>query len=660
MNRTLFLALAMMPTLALAQDEPKQDLTQLGLEDLMKVEVTTASKSAQSLSTVPSAIYVITAEDIWRSGAVSIPEALRLAPGVNVSQIDANKWMVSIRGFNSRFADKLLVLVDGQSIYTPLFSGVYWDAHTLPLQEIDHIEVIRGPGGSLWGANAVNGVINIITKHASQTLGGSVSTEVGSDTKVNTGARYGGKFGKDGAFRIYGNWLSQSALDLPSGNAGPDDWESAQAGLRIDTNPKSATRFTFKTDIQSEHLGQQFSVPSLTAPYNLTISSRYPAYGLNSVARWEHDEANGGAQSLQLSYGHIEGWSDAAVSERRDSEVVDYQRQFAKTGRHAFTLGAGFTRSSDKVRSNGVTVVTPASFTENLYSAFVHDTLDIKANLKLLIGSKFEHDPYTGWQVQPNAQLLYTPNEHRTYWYSVSKAVRTPSRADIGVGFDLQTIPGTPPVLLTLVGNPNFHSEEVISNEIGTRFTLKNNTFLDLAAFYNEYRQLRTFEAATPYFSVDHVVQPFTFKNKMSGKTAGLEAALKTKIRPWWSVAASASIFSERLQLDADSTDNLGLYGIDGRGGASRQQFQIHSDMDLGHHIEFDNDLYYVGQLISGNVPAYYKLDTRIGWAPNANTQISLGIRNALSPHRVEAGEALFETVESIPQSVYLRVSVRF
>ncbi len=658
MKRFYILALSILPVAALGQTEPKQDMTQFGIEDLMKFEVTTASKGAQSLSDVPSAIFVISEDDIRRSGAGNIPEALRLAPGVNVSQIDANKWMVSIRGFNNRFADKLLVLIDGQSVYTPLFSGVYWDAHMLPLNEVDRIEVIRGPGGSLWGANAVNGVINIITKKTSQTVGGAFTSEVGSDTKENVGMRYGGKFSKDAFYRVYANIFASSALDILPGKPGPDDWQSIQTGIRIDKGLDTDHHFMFKTDVQTEHVGQRYTRPTLQAPYSQTLEARYPVSGINSILRWEGTEG-GRTHSLQISFTHADRDAAPDLPELRDTIDVDYQTQLKKVGRHALTVGAGYSYSADST-AVGVVNFAPSSYKETLFSAFLRDTVEVARDIKLQIGSKLEHNPFTGWEIQPSAQLLYTPNEQRSYWCSLSRAVRTPSRGDISSEFDAAVIPGNPPTILEFIGNPALASEEVISNEIGTRFTLKDTTFLDFTAFFNEYKKLRSYEPGQPFFDTDHVVVPFFFGNKRSAQTAGFEVALKTRLKPWWSLDASASLFSERMRLSSDSGDNIGLYTSDGRGGASRQQYQVHSKMDLAHGIEFDNSLYYVSALINGVVPAYYKLDSRIGWSPNSNLEFSVGVRNALKPSTLQAGEAAFETAETIPRSIYLKMTLKF
>jgi iron complex outermembrane receptor protein len=657
MNKSFPLLVILWPAIACAQQSTDPPLRPLDLEDLMKVEVTTASKSGQSISDVPAAIYVISQEDIRRSGAMNIPEALRLAPGVDVSQIDGNKWMISIRGFNSKYADKLLVLVDGKSVYTSLFSGVYWDALDLPLSDIDRIEVIRGPGGSLWGANAINGVINIITKNSAHTQGSLISTEVGSDEKLNSTYRYGGKFSKDATYRVYSTYSDRGPLSQFPKPSGPDLSSSTGAGFRIDAGQDLGDKFMIKGDVQSEHLGQRTTDPSFHPPFANVTDIFFPASEWSTVARWERNSASGASQTLQAYFDHSERLGPE-LFEKSSTIDLDYQRRFATTGKHTFTLGAGFRQTGDSTGGpDSLDILTPAAFTQNVYSAFVHDTMDLKPHWKLLMGSKFEHNPFTGLEIQPNAQLLFTPAPDKTYWASVSRAVRTPSRIERGADIDTLVVPGPEPTLVTLLGSPNFKSIDVIALESGARFGLSNNTFLDVAAFYNRYTNLRTFEPGSPYLDSGLPVQPLILSNKLSADTAGIEAAIKIKPRPWWNLSASYSLYSEKLTLASDSQDNTRMG--DGRGGAPNHMFQIHSYMDIGSHFEFDNDLYYTSALING-VPAYLKFDARLGWSPNSSLDLSLGVRNAFSANHTEAGEATFETVGQVPRSVYFRATWRF
>lgn len=656
--KRIFLPAVVLPCLSWAQSDSGRDLYQMDLEDLSKAKVTTASKSAQPLSEVASAIYLITSEDIRRSGATCIPEALRLSPGVNVAQIDANKWMVSIRGFNNRFSNKLLVLVDGQSIYTPLFSGVYWDAHALPLSEVDRIEIIRGPGGSLWGANAVNGVVNIITKSAVQTQGGFTDLEVGSEFK-NGGGRYGGHLGS-GSYRVYANTFDSKALIATDGSRGPDEFKDIATGFRYEQGGDLGDKFQLKADFQSEHIGQRTPSPSLTAPYQVPVDSRFGAFGVDAVARWERNERSGGNQSLQLSYERYDRTQAPDATEKRETLDLDYQTQFAPIGANTISVGAGYQSTQDWTGGNGLVSFSPENYTERTYSAFLHDSVKLTPKWKLLAGSKFIHTPYTGWESQPNLQILHTPNDKTTFWYSLSRAVRTPSRADESVSFIQSVLPGTPPTVVHFEGNANFASEVMVANEVGARFESRDGAFIDLTAFSYHYQKLRTFEPGTPSLNGGYVVLPVSLGNLMSGDTAGLEVAIKKKFGAAWDVQANYALFSEKLRLSPASTDSLGLYEDDGRGGAAHQQFQVHSNVNLRNHFEIGQDLYYVGPLIDRGAAGYYKLDAMVGYSPTPDLHFSLGIRNALRSRTVQAGEYSFETVGSVARSIYLRTDWKF
>jgi len=629
----------------------------------MKVEVTSASKSAQSLSDVPSAVYVITAEDIRRSGAMNIPEALRLAPGVEVAQVDSNKWAISIRGFSTRSSDKLLVLIDGRSVFTPMFGGVYWDVQSVPLIEVDRIEVIRGPGGSLWGANAVNGVINIITKNASKTQGLTTSTEAGSDVKLNSTVQYGGSLDNGWNYRLNAQYFDRGALDLPKGGAGPDNWSLSQGRFRLDSPDTGLDKWMFEGSVESGHLGQEDELPSFKAPYSTDVPIRFPVSEWNLVGRWERNLPRGSSQSLETYFNHTDRDSPE-LGEKRDTFDIDYQNRLAPIGNHVFTYGLSWRHAPEQTTPSAQIYLVPSSYTEDWYSAFLHDTMSFNRHLKVLFGSKIENDPFVGWQFEPNAQLLYTPKENRTYWASISRAVSTPSIIETQShdNFTVQPIPGVGPALVTVLGNPNFQPESVLAFETGARGDLGHSWFIDVAAFYDRYDDLRTFETGKPYFdpTAGYLVIPETFNNKMSGDTSGIEMAAHKQINNWWKVSGSYSLFGEKLSLMENSQDQSPLYGPDGRGGAARNKFQLHSYMDLPKHFEFDNDLYYVDALIDGTAPAYFKLDSRIGWHPSETLDLSIGGRNLLAARHIENGEVQFSTFEQISRSFYIKATLHF
>ncbi len=642
---------------------PKKDLTNLGMEDLMKIEVTTASKSSEAVSRVPSAIFVITQEMIRRAGANTIPDALRLAPGVDVARINSNQWAVSIRGFNSRFSDKLLVLLDGRSLYTPDFAGVLWDSLDLPMEDIERIEVIRGPGGSLWGANAVNGVVNIITKSAAETLGHRVSTEIGSFDRVIGAYEQGERLGGDRFLRVFARSRDTSAMDLIPGIPGPDEWKTASFGFRFDGGPQN-NHWLLEGNAQSTHDGELTVVPSLAPPFATLVNNRFPSGDWSLLAHWERSGANGWSQTVQGSIAEDKHLYPEASVERTTLDF-DYQAKLSPTGNHVFTLGAGYRNSPDHTSPGELVTFVPSERTQEIWSAFFHDDWSLGHHLDLLAGSKIEHDSFTGWEVEPNLQLLYTPDSRRTWWASVSRAVRTPARADEDANIDYAATngPGNVPVLVVINGNPSFKSENVIASELGYRFEPDPKLFIDIAAFDNQYQNLRSIEPigqTVVTIPVPHIVATYTFENMLHGQTDGLELVGRWGPCPGWKLTGVYSYFTERLRLASGSMDSLGLYATDGRGGSPRHMLQLRSDWDVTRGFEFDNDLYYTDATLDRMAPAFWRLDSRIGWNPSKSLKVSLGVRNAFLPHHQEADGAIFTTSEQLPRSAYLDVTWKF
>jgi iron complex outermembrane receptor protein len=406
------------------------DLTELSIEDLMKIEITSVSKKAQKISDAAAAIFVITQEDIRRSGVTSIPEALRMAPGVEVARIDANKWAISARGFNSRFANKLLVLMDGRSVYSPLFSGVWWDVQDTMMEDIDRIEVIRGPGATLWGANAVNGVINIITKKAGDTLGGLVTAGGGTEEKGFGALRYGLKPAEDSDFRAYAKYFNRDRSVTSTGADAGDEWDAFRAGFRLDHETSARNNFTLQGDYYTGNAGTTYDVASITLPYLNTFQKKSESAGGNIIGRWNHTFENDSEFSLQAYYDRSDR-KDLFAAGVVDTADVDLQYRFKWFGGQEFVLGTGYRFTRDNIANdNELRTADPASRSESLLSAFIQDDITLIDNrLHWVIGSKFEHNGYTGFEVQPNTRLIWTPSTTQSVWGAISRSVRTPSRA---------------------------------------------------------------------------------------------------------------------------------------------------------------------------------------------------------------------------------------
>ncbi|MBX7131627.1 MAG: TonB-dependent receptor [Fimbriimonadaceae bacterium] len=645
-----------------ADQGPKQDLGSLGIEDLMNIEVTTASKKAQSLTEVAAAIFVVTAADIQESGATSVPDALRMVPGVQVAQMNASMWAISIRGFNSRYANKLLVLIDGRSVYTPLFSGVYWDALEVNMDDIDRIEVIRGPGGALWGANAVNGIINIITKNAAETQGGQISQSTSTTSPSDTQVRYGGKLGENGFFRVYARHFKVDNLQLDMGGKADDGWQSLRAGFRADWKTDKDT-FMVTAGGNSSHLGQTSGFPVFVEPFVSLTDSRFPVSNYNVVGKWDHRAGADSSQTLQLYYDHSERQMPE-VHEKRRTFDADFQSEHRLSARNRLVWGLGYRHTEDETSWRDGVSFNPAGRSTSLYSIFLSDEHALSDRLRLTLDAKIEHNDYTGWELQPSARLLWTPSKSQTVWASASRAVRTPSRADSDSVIGVSTMPTDAgiPGIITLLGNSNFESEEVTAYELGWRTQASENLFIDVAAFYNSYRNLRTFEPETPFpvmSPTPHLVLPYRYSNRMTAETAGLEVAAFWNPRSNWNLNASYSLFSDHYSLDG-SGDPFGLTGSERLGSTPRHQFSIKSSMNFKYGLQFDTLMYYVDKLSGQSIPAYARVDLRLMWKPHASCDISLGVQNLFNQRHREMSSTLFERTSEVERNFYLKATWRF
>ncbi|MRR07522.1 MAG: TonB-dependent receptor, partial [Deltaproteobacteria bacterium] len=397
-------------------DGQNLNLSELGLEDLMNIQVTSVSKKEQKLSDAAAAVFVVTREDIRRSGATSIPEVLRMVPGIQVARLDANKWAVSARGFNDRFADKLLVLMDGRTVFTPLFSGVYWDVQDTMLEDIDRIEVVRGPGAALWGANAFNGVINIITKHSQETQGGLLSAGGGTEERGFGGARFGGRVGDDTYYRLYAKYFSRDAGVDASGDRGEDDWSVLRGGFRVDSDLSANDSVTVQGDIYRGKEGETYTIPLLIPPFSRTFDWDTDIAGSNILSRWTRTLSDTADMTLQLYYDRTER-DMAIIGEDRDTIDVDFQNRFKCGSRHEIVWGWGYRFSHESITNKVAITFAPNRRSDNLYSFFAQDDISlIEDRLRLVLGSRFEHNEFTGWEIQPNIRLIWTPDYRQTVW----------------------------------------------------------------------------------------------------------------------------------------------------------------------------------------------------------------------------------------------------
>jgi len=658
----LALALALTTLAGWAQAPKDTDLSTVSLEDLMNMQVTSVSKKEQQLSKTGAAIFAITQEEIRRSGATNIPDLLRLVPGVDVAQIDANRWAISIRGFSDQHANKVLVLIDGRSVYSPSFSGVFWDMVDVPLEDIDRIEVIRGPGGTVWGANAVNGVINIITKSAQATRGGLVSPGTGSQDHADALVQYGGQIGQDGDYRVFGKYFDTASSVFPDGRQAADGWQGGHAGFRSDWNLSQRDTLTVQGDFLHTDESQTLTTLFSNAlPLAGTINNPVTATAGNILGRWNHTLANGSQMSLQV-YDDYSRHLDSGFVDTQNTVDLDFQDHMALGPRNDVVWGLG-ARVIDSQYGIGYDfTIVPHRRLDNLYSAFLQDQLKLTDALSLTFGSKFEHNSIAGFEYEPSVQLVWTPTEKQTVWVSGSRAIREPSPIDVGLQNDAAIVPmGSSFGVVELFGNPNIKAEEFRSLDLGYRALVSKRISLDATAFTGLYRNLVSLAALTPYAAsqqgVSYLVLPELFVNGGRASTYGAEFFANWNVtdhwRIHWRISPGYSYF--HMNVDGDSSSLAMPAGV-----SPNHQFQVKSLLDLPHHLEWDSMIGYVGKLADGNIPAYTRVDSRIGWRVGESVEISVVGQNLLTPRHAEFpdNDSLDHTL--VERSVFGKVTWRF
>jgi iron complex outermembrane receptor protein len=634
-----------------ADPSPVSSLKQLSLDELVDIEVTSVSRHAEKLSDAASAIQVITGDDIRRSGATSVPEALRLAGNLEVAQKDSSAWGISARGFNTDLANKLLVLMDGRAVYTPLYSGVFWPRQDYLLADLDRIEVISGPGGTLWGANAVNGVINITSKSAKDTQGLLWEAGGGSELRGFTAVRYGDTLAPGVYYRVYGKYSDRADSVLPNGAGSGDAWTTGQGGFRIDAATSAQATFTLQGDVYSNH-------------EDVATGGTSQESGHNLLGRWSQTLPGGSDLSLQLYYDHthlvlptapfvINGLTLAPAGTFRDdldTYDLDFQHRFQAGPRQQFVWGLGYRYTHDVAGNSPSVAFLPPGLDQNLFSGFVQDEIALRPDLTLTLGTKLEHNDYTGTETEPGVRLQWRLAPERLLWAAVSRAVRMPSRIDRDLS---EPAPGS---LVVLKGGPAFDSETVLAYELGYRAQLGGRLALSAAAFYNEYHDLRSV-SVTPT-----TILPFFFANNLEGETHGVELTADYRLTAGWRLHASYNLLEEHIRVKPGQMD---LNHALNETADPRQQFSLRSALDLPHAWEFDAALRWVDSLLINNsgapatVPAYAELDVRLGWHPTPALELALTGQNLLHDRHLEYGVP-GPTRPEISRGVYGKATWRF
>ena len=603
-------------------------LKKLTLEQLMNLEVTSVSRRPEKLSQAASAIQVITQDDIRRSGATSLPEALRLASNLEVAQVDSRQWAISARGFNSTTANKMLVLIDGRTVYTPLYSGVFWDVQDVPLWDIDRIEIISGPGATLWGANAVNGVINIITKPVPDTRGLYAAGGGGTELQGFGGARYGGAMSSNVHYRVYGKAFTRDRTALPDGRGARDDWHTAQGGFRLDWDASEVNQLALQGDLYGGKIAQ----PSAS---DIAVS------GGNMVGGWSHVFSATSEARLQLYYDRTHRDIPGTFAEGLDTYDVDFQHRSVLARRHDVVWGLGYRLINDRVGNSAVLAFLPSHVRRRWYTGFVQDEIALMPNrLHLTLGAKVEHNDYTGYEVQPSGRVSWTPARGGALWAAVSRAVRTPSRIDREL-----FAPGQPPYFLE--GGPNFRSEELLAYELGYRVQAQDRLRVSLATFYNRYDNLRSVEMVNP-----PAASPIILANGLKGKSYGAELTADYRLTDAWRLRGGYTEIRVRTAAKPGSTDTTRASSDPDR------QLSLRSSLDLPAQLQLDADARYVSEIKNQQIPAYGELDLRVAWQPVATLELSLVGQSLLHRRHAEFGAPASR--HEIERGVYGRVEWHF
>lgn len=649
--------MAFEPTVILAADNIQlslNDFSNMSLEDLSNIEITSVSRSPERILDAPAAINVITNEDIRRSGATSIPEALRLADNLNVAQKNSHDWGISARGFNTEFSNKLLIMIDGRTIYSPLFSGTFWDRQDYLLEDIDRIEVISGPGGTLWGANAVNGVINIITKSSKDTQGVYVETGVGDELKNATAVRYGGKLASNVSYRIYGKYFDRDDQVFEDGRDASDAWHMSQGGFRLDAEASVQDSFT----LQGDFYGADEDNPITGEEGGIN--------GLNILGRWGHTFSESSDMSLQMYYDrtHFSVPKEASIvapagifKDDLDTYDLDFQHRFSLNPRNKIVWGFGYRYTHNVVDSAPTVALDPEHLDQNLYSAFIQDEIKLHEKLFFTLGSKIEHNDYTGWEVEPSARLQWNVANNHMLWAAVSRAVRTPSRIDR----DLRTPTGFPLPFPqdVLRGSDDFISENVIAYELGYRAQIGPKFSTSISTFYNEYDDVRS-TSITPTSLI--LGLPFFFENNLKGETYGIEFSANYQVLDWWRLHLGYNMLQENIHVKSGEAD---LSNALNETADPQHQVSLRSSMTLPNNIDIDANLRWVDTLhnnnaaLAGTVPSYTELSVRLGWRPKKEWEFSLTGQNMLHDQHPEYGFPAPNRVE-IERSIYGKVQWRF
>jgi iron complex outermembrane receptor protein len=664
--KALFAAAALAPSLALAQVSLSADFSDLSLEELVKIEISSLGRKSRALFDTPAPGHIVSGDEIARSGAFNLPEALRLVPGVQVARTDSGTYAITIRGFNDFTSNKLLVLMDGRSVYNQLFSGASWNFQEPVLSDVSRIEVQRGPAGTLWGANAVNGVINLVTKNAHSTLGSLVSVSAGDRFDFGLEARHGWTFNPETAARVYVKYQDHDAYGNPTGTFA-DGWDYRLAGTRLDWDRPGGGGLTVIAEHRELRSRGTTSQPTLLPPFATLYADQRRTRATDVSLKWSQPAFGDGRLSVQASATHGDT-AQFVTGERHTTADIDTQLTLYPLPGHEVIAGVTYRSTADRLRSSEWYSYRPAEATTTFMGAFAHDEITvIPEQLRLTLGAKIERNSYSGWETQPSARLLWHPTKRQTLWGAVSRAARTPSRSERDITWFAAVLPPTPqiplPVRVVALGDPDFSSEQATACELGHRFHAGRRFSIDTSIFHTEYRDLRGLRpqllppdlAAFP----PHATYLYTATNNVEGRTHGGELALRWQPLHRLRLDASAAVVRTSLrELRRSIEPDASLPGL--IGNTPREEFKLHAGWDFSSAWSLDAYGRRTGALPGSGVPAYTGLDARVAWQPRPDLRLEFVGRDLLKSRHTEiAGFIIGNGAREISRSVFLRVTYK-
>jgi iron complex outermembrane receptor protein len=631
--------LAELPASKVSAAEPAlQSLADLSLEELGNIEVTSVSRRAERLSDAPASVFVITGEDLRRSGVTSLPEALRLAPNLAVARSYASGYSITARGFNNSAGNKVLVLIDGRTVYSPLFSGVFWDAQDVMLEDVERIEVISGPGGTLWGTNAVNGVINVISRSAASTQGGLIAANAGN-SESGTAVRYGGTIGVDGSYRVYGKYVDRDHTSLADGSAVNDGGHIKQAGFRADWD-RAGNQLTVQGDAYSGDADQpapgMFSINGISRLNPISIS------GMNLLTRWEHRRDGGSSVAIQAYYDRTERNLPGTLDDTLDVLDLEFRHSPSPIAAHAVAWGAEYRYGRDRIVNDDFVAFLPAKADRAWISLFAQDEITLHENVRLTLGARMERNDYTGNEFLPSARLAWKIAADHLLWTAASRTVRAPSRIDRDFFFPANG----PPFLIQ--GGAEFRSEVAEVYEVGYRGQPWTRVTGSVTVFHTEYDHLRTLEIAPSGTFLE-------FANEMDGTTTGVEMWATYQAADNWRVGGGFTRLNKDLRLKPGSDGLNG--GVDAEGNDPDYSWHLRLTHNLSEQLELDAIVRGVAALPSPAVPSYVAVDVRFAWKSRRDLELSLTAQNLFDNAHAEFREPL--TRSEFGRAAFFKVVAR-